>query len=113
MKTRNQSIDVDFAETLARDASWAKHGGILYRWQGSHWQAMDARAMREFAFRWLRENSPGEATARRAEGLVNAALLFCRDLPEPTKRNIVPMKDRYLLFLNRLAVTISCGLPIF
>ena len=96
MKTKNQSIDLEFAEFLANDSAWAKQGGILYHWQGSHWKAMDVKAMNAFAFRWLHENSPTEATARRAEGLVNAALLLCRDLPELTKRNVVPMERRYV-----------------
>lgn len=93
---RNQTIDLVFARTLANDEQWAKHGGMLYHWEGSHWQSMDAMTMTEFAFHWLEDNSPDDATAQRAESLVKAAVLSCNKLPELTLRNIVPMEGRYV-----------------
>lgn len=96
----NGSIDIQFARQLAQDKAWAKRDGVLYHWNGDFWEAQEHRIMAEFAADWLDRNFPDDFSAKRADCLVNAAILKCRNLPSVDGRNIVPTKGCYLEVLS-------------
>ena len=97
MKTKSgKSIDAEFSTLLATDKNWAKRDEIFYRWNDGCWEAMATNAMQKIAYDYLKKHYFAEATAKRAQNLVAAALLDCNPLPDSGKRNIIPMMDCYL-----------------
>ena len=71
--------------------------GVLYKWAGTHWQMISPFDCERMAWKWLTENSPNEATPRKAQSCSNAACLEIFKIPSPQKTAIViPTKSGYL-----------------
>lgn len=80
--------DFLFAEQVGREQTetgmekYAADGGVLYEWQGTHWQPLDQeKVLEKKAWQWLAHNAQEDATARKAAGCAQAAILHSRQLP--------------------------------
>ena len=81
-----------------QDANLASRDKVLFRWNGSFWEAQDAEKEESKAFSWLKQNYEDKATPRLATSCVAAAVMGARPLPVGDSQNVVlPLKNGYLL----------------
>lgn len=85
-----------YAAALAKARNYAGDGGILYRWEGTHWLALDERDARVDAYRWLVKREPAHASDANAAQALRAAMLFLDAVPPVVDRTVIPMRNGYI-----------------
>jgi len=51
-----------YASALAKTGTYASDDGVLHKWLGTHWSALDERDARVEAYRWLVKHAAGHIT---------------------------------------------------
>lgn len=85
-----------YASALARTGIYASEGGVLHKWVGTHWAALDERDARVEAYRWLVKNASGHASDANASQALRAAALFLAPVPCLTKATVIPVRNGYV-----------------
>lgn len=101
-----ESLELQFGRHLAKKPDFAQLNGVLYRWEGSHFQNLSIDECNRFAFNWLSTTCPALATVSKAESCVKTALMMIRPLPQPSHKQIlVPFRNAYLLVNDQGTIT--------
>lgn len=88
-----------YAQSIEDSGLWAKvqEGGLIYRWNGFHWEEIEPENCETDALRWLRKIYPDQACDRKAAACVRTARLTMPPLPPmPDGRCLIPCLDGWL-----------------
>lgn len=90
----------DYAEALVSSGQYAHEGGILFKWTGTHWQAIKDDDAVEQAYHWLARHNRSHASKSNARKAVDAAILWSERLPEPTSDVVIPCENGYVTVVD-------------
>lgn len=87
----------DYATHLARTQIWRSDRGLLYRWQGTHWSALEDTEATSAAYHHLVVHQPEHVSPENAIRAVRAALMYLPALSQPvTDTVVVPCRNGYV-----------------
>jgi putative DNA primase/helicase len=98
-----------YAQSIEDSKLWAKaqDSGLIYRWNGFHWEERQQEACETDALLWLRRVYSDQACGRKATACVQTARLLMPDLPPmPDGRCVIPCIDGWLEMLGERFVRI-------
>lgn len=85
-----------YASAMKNSEEYAVENNILYRWEDTHWQALDESRAMEAAYRWLVMHDEDQASADNAKKAVRSALLWVDKLPLPSPDVLIPCLNGYV-----------------
>lgn len=85
-----------FASALVKTGIYASDDGVLHKWAGTHWSALDERDARVDAYRWLVKHAAGHASDANAAQALRAAALFLAPVPALTGQTVLPVRNGYV-----------------
>jgi len=85
-----------YAAELADSESVASDRQLLYRWQGTHWQAQRDEDSERDAYSWIVKHDREHASPGNARMAYNAAALWAPALPVPTETVVIPCRNGYV-----------------
>lgn len=84
-----------YASALKASGDYGTDGGVLYRWRGTHWDAMVDDAACRDAYHWLVEHDVAFASHANASRAVDTAKLWVPQLPSPSDQVVIPCTNGY------------------
>ena len=93
------AVEFAYGELVRKNSEYAVRGGVLYRWNKSHYQAIqpDDPDGERACLAWLANTNPAKATPRIAKECFKAARMMARPLPtKAADRVIIPLRNAYL-----------------
>ncbi len=92
-----RSVELEYAEYMARNKNNSSFSGVVYVWTVNHWAALNPNLAERNAFRWLSARHPAVATHQKAAACVLAALDLLPELPKRDEsRAVLGLKNAYL-----------------
>lgn len=86
-----------YATYLSEAGTFARDGGLIYSWTGSHWRSLDEDDAIAEAYQWLlAQGVPTHVSPENARRAYNAARLFLPALPAVTQKCVLPLMNGYL-----------------
>lgn len=96
-KPDNRTIELKYFDDLQKRGTFGKRDGLLHRWTGSHWAAIDGEQGIASAMDWLQKHHPDRVNKGTAKSCFESATIMAKSLADQNhKRCIIPLRNVYL-----------------
>lgn len=87
---------IGFALKLDYTKEYAAANKVVYRWHGTHWDAIPDEGFERQALTWLIDDGQWPASAANARAACATAAIYLPQLHDPVETPIIPVKNGYL-----------------
>ena len=96
-KSEDRTLEGKYFDFLVKGGNYGQRDGVLHRWTGSHWAALNSEDGVGTAMAWLDTYHPGRVNKAAAKSCFDSALLLAKPLPtQRSTRCIIPLSNVYL-----------------
>jgi putative DNA primase/helicase len=100
-KSDNRTIELKYFDDLKKGGTFGKRDGLLHRWTGSHWAAIDGEQGIASAMNWLKAHHPERVNKATAKSCFESATILATPLGNADqKRCLIPLRNVYLEVTN-------------
>lgn len=97
VKADNRTIELKYFDHLRKGGTYGRRDGLLHRWTGSHWSAIDGEQGIASAIDWLKTHHPERANKATAKSCFESATIMADPLKNASlRRCIIPLRNVYL-----------------
>lgn len=104
-KPDSRTVELKYFDDLKKRGTYGKRDGLLHRWTGSHWAAIDGDQGIASAMDWLQKHHPERVNKAAAKSCFESATIMASSLSEQNrKRCIIPLRNVYLEATDKGAI---------